>query len=121
MTRHASVDFIIWILKANVILWVINGLLLLALLASGSGFNYIVDSNLFSKITLFETGVIFIVGGAIAFSGSASSSKIKEHFLKSREQWTMEKLRTHEKKANRYLLLAAVIFVESLLISILGF
>jgi hypothetical protein len=77
-------------------------------------------SGYFSKITLIETGVSFLVGGALAFSGSILSSKTKEYVLKSDEQWSIEKLRKSERKANKYIILAVILFVESILISFFG-
>jgi hypothetical protein len=78
------------------------------------------SSGYFSKITLLETGIAFLIGGAIAFSGSIFPSKAKEHVLKSDEKWSIERLRESEKRANKYIFLAVFLFVESIIISFLG-
>ena len=107
----------IWFLKANAVVWAINSSLLAILLLLGFSW---VNSGYFSKITLFETGISFLVAGALAFSGSALPSKAREVVLKSGEQWSIEKLRRSEKRANKYIVLAAILLVESILISFLG-
>ena len=111
--------WLIWILKGNLIVWIINILLLALLVFSGSNFNDLVFSGFFSKVTLLETGIALLIGGALAFSGSVLPSKAREYILKSDEQWSMEKLRKNEKRANKYLVLAVFLFFESIIISFL--
>jgi hypothetical protein len=111
---------LIWILKANLIIWTINALLFVILVFSGSNVTNLAFSGYFSKITLLETGVSFLVGGALAFSGSVLPSKAKEYALKSDERWSIEKLRKSEKRANKYIILAIMMLVESILISFFG-
>ena len=89
------------------------------LVFSGSNFNDLVFSGYFSKITLLETGIALLIGGALAFSGSVLSSKAREHILKSDENWSMEKLRKTEKRANKYIVFALFLFFESIIISFL--
>ena len=110
----------IFILRGNLVVWFVNTLLFVILVFSGSTLDVLVSSDFFSKMTLFEAGVFFLVGGAIAFFGSASPSKIKEHILKSDERWSIEKLRKSEKRANKYIALAILLFAESLIVSFLG-
>ncbi len=111
----------VWVLKGNLIIWAINVVLLGLLGLSGSSWSTLVFSSYFSKIVLFETGICFVVGGALAFSGSVLPSKTKEYVLKSDEQWSIEKLRKSEKRANRYLILAIFLLAESIIISLFGF
>jgi len=77
-------------------------------------------SGYFSIITMFETGISFVIGGAIAFSGSILPSKAKEYALKSDGEWSIEKLRKSEKIANKYIMMAVLMFIESVIISFLG-
>jgi len=109
-----------WELKANALLWLINGLLLLTLVLIGNDFQELISSMLVSKLALLETGIAFLFGGIIAFSGSVSASKSKELILKSNEHWSIEKLKTHEKLANKYLLLALITLIVSIIISLIG-
>ncbi len=109
--------YLIWILKANVVIWVVNVVLFFILHFSDVKFSV---SGYFSVISLFEAGLSFLIGGALAFSGSALPHKAKEHVLKSNEPWSIENLRSSEKRANKYLILGAVLFVECLIVSILA-
>jgi hypothetical protein len=111
----------IWIGKANLIIWIINAAVFAVLAATSSGWTELLLSGYFSKITLLETGIAFLAAGAIAFSGSVLPSKAKEYSRKTNEQWSMDKLRKNEKKANKYIALAVILFLESLLVSFLGF
>lgn len=120
MTRSFWQMQSIWILKSNFIIWTINGLLAGILVLSGSSLTNLAFSGYFSKVTLLETGVSFLVGGALAFSGSVFPSKAKEYVRKSDEQWSIEKLRKSEKRANKYIALAILLFIESLIASFLG-
>jgi len=107
----------IWIIKANLIVWAINAVLFLILVFSG--FKW-ANSGYFSKITLLETGISFLVGGLLAFSGSVLPSKVKGQIRRSNEEWSIEKLRSSEKSANKYLILAVILFVECLIAAFLG-
>jgi hypothetical protein len=111
----------IWELKAIALIWLINGIVVLMLILMGNDFQTLLAATIFSKLTLLESGITFLIGGIIAFSGSVSASKSKEVLLKSREQWSIEKLKLSEKTANNYLLLALIILVISIIISILGY
>lgn len=120
MARPSLRIWSIWILKANLIIWAINALVLGILIPSGSSPASLVFSHYFSIITLLETGVAFFIGGAIAFSGSILPGKVKDYAHKSNERWSVDKLRESERRANRYLVLALILFAESVLISFLG-
>ncbi len=109
-----------WEIKAIVILWVINTVIAVGLTLGINGFPFL-SSTLLSKLTFVETGVALLVGGVVAFSGSVSASKSKEFILKSEQHWSVDKLRAQEKQANKYLLLAALFFVQSIIISFVGF
>jgi len=111
---------LIWVLKANLIIWTANIFLFAILVFSGSEVINLAFSGYFSKITLLETGVSFLIGGAFAFSGSVLPSKAKEYALKSDERWSIEKLRKSEKRANKYIILAIIMLIESIIISFFG-
>jgi hypothetical protein len=120
MTQPSWQTQVIWILQRNLIIWAVNGLLFAILVLSGSSLTNLAFSGYFSKITLLETGFSFLVGGALAFSGSVLPSKAKEYVRKSDEQWSIEKLRKSEKRANKYIFLAVILFAESIIVSFLG-
>jgi hypothetical protein len=110
---------LVWILKANLIAWGFNALVFVILIFSGSSVLSLV-SGYFSKITLLETGVSFLIAGAIAFSGSVLPSKAKEYALKSDDRWSIEKLRKNEKRANKYIIFAVIMLIESIIVSLFG-
>lgn len=120
MTNSSWQRQLIWVLKGNLIIWTVNALLCAILVLSGSTLTNLAFSGYFSKITLIETGVSFLVGGALAFSGSVLPSKTKEYVLKSDERWSMEKLRKSEKRANKFIVLAVILLIESIIIGFLG-
>ena len=109
-----------WILKANLVIWLINVVAFGVFVAAGFELNIILNQSFFSKLVLLETGVTFLVGGFFAFSGSALQNKTREHLLKKEEKWSIETLKNKEKRANKYIILAAVLFVQSLVIGFLG-
>jgi hypothetical protein len=111
----------IWQLKTNLGVWIVNGVLLIAFSIVSSGFLQVLHLEFFSKLTFVETGVFLIIGGLVAFSGSVSATKSREFILKSNERWSIEKLRASEKRSIKFLILGVTLFVESLLISFLGY
>lgn len=121
MVHPTLPTWFIWLGKANLIVWTINAVVFVVLAGVISGWVALFSSGYFSKITLLETGIAFLVAGAIAFSGSVLPSKAKEYGRKTGEEWSVDKLRKSEKKANKYIVLAIILFLESLLISFLGF
>ena len=117
MASAYSQESFVWVIKANLAVWALNASSFAVLFLLG--FHW-VNSGYFSKITLLETGVSFLVGGALAFSGSALPSKTREQILKRDEKWSIESLKSSEKKANKWLILAVLLFVECLVASFLG-
>lgn len=65
-------------------------------------------------ILLLEAGIIFLVGGFIPLFSSIFPSKIREHIFHSDEEWSQEKHRKTQVKVNVYIILGAMLFVESL-------
>ncbi len=118
---HASWrTWVTWLLVGNSVVWVINTVFFSALVFTGSSVAGLIGSSFFSKMTLLETGVAFLIGGALAFSGSVLPSKTQEQIFKKGEPWSMEKLKKSEKRANKFIVLALVLFLESLIISLFG-
>jgi len=120
MTKIIWKTQIIWFLKANLVIWAINGAILLIVVLFGYNVFSLVSSGYFSKITFLETGVTLLVGGTLAFLGSASATKNKEIINKTHEEWSIDKLKKSEKRANKYFIVAAIMFAQSILISLLG-
>ncbi len=109
-----------WEIKSSLLLWIANGILLVVFSFAINNFQ-VSTYSLFSKLTLAETGIILLVAGLIAFSGSVSANKSKEYLSKSTQNWTMDKLRVREKQANKYLFLALLFFLQSIIISFVGY
>jgi hypothetical protein len=117
MTNSSWQKSLVWILKANLVIWSINASIFAILVFSGAKSAV---SSYFSIVTLLETGLALLIGGALAFSGAALPNRMKGQIRKSDEQWSIEKLKSSEKRANRYLILAAIMFAECLTVSFLG-
>ncbi len=71
-------------------------------------------------MTLLETGLSFLLAGALAFSGSVLPNKAREQVFKSDEKWSIVKLKNSEKRANRYIILAVILLAESIIVSLFG-
>ena len=104
-----------WVLKINLAFLVVDLLLLpfLSLFLKVSVLA-LVKGGFFSMILLLESGVIFLMGGLIAISSSIFPSKVKEHVFHSGEEWSQEKHKKSEKRANLYILTGAILFLESI-------
>jgi hypothetical protein len=112
--------WITWLLAGNLVAWVANAVFFGVLILLGSSIADLVRSSFFSKMALLETGIAFLIGGALAFSGSVLPSKAQEQILKRGEPWSMDKLKKSEKRANKFIVLAVILFLESLAISFFG-
>jgi hypothetical protein len=109
-----------WEVKAILIIWIVNlsFIVISTIILTDFRFN---SNAILSKLTFVETGIILLVGGIISFLGSVSASKNKEFISKTEEHWTIDILRSREKQANKYLILSALLFVQSIIISFIGF
>ncbi len=119
MKPFAAHSLLKWTIKLNIIIWGVNFLIFILLTLSDHNVSLL--TAYFSKALLLETGIAFLVGGILALSSSVLSSKAREYVSKSEEHWSIETLKIGEKRANKYLLLAIILFVQSLIISILGY
>lgn len=104
-----------WALKVNLAFLIIDLLLLpfFSLFFEVSVLMLVKD-GFFSTMLLLDSGIIFLVGGLIAFSSSIFPSKVKEHVFHSEEKWSQEKHRKSERKANLYILTGILLFLESI-------
>ena len=80
-------------------------------------FFMLIGTGYFPKMLLLEAGIVFLVGGGIAFSSSIFAGKVREHVLHSEEKWSIEKLIKGEKRADLYILAGIFFFVESIAVS----
>ncbi len=111
---------LIWVLKLNVIVWIVDLVLFGVLVLLGLDAFGIVAAGYFSKVLLLEAGVIFVVGGAVAFSSGIFSSKVRDHISHSEERWSVEKLSKSEKKANLFIITGVFLFLQALIVSFFG-
>jgi hypothetical protein len=118
MTPFVGQSLLKWTIKLNIIIWAANCLIFVVLTLVNH--NALLPA-FFSKVSFFETGMTFLVGGIIAFSSSVLPSKAREYVSKKEEHWSIDTLKVGEKRANKYLLLAIILFIESILISVLGY
>lgn len=110
---------VIWVLKVNLAFLVIDLLLLpfLSLFFKVS-VPTLVKGGFFPMMLLLDSGIIFLVGGLIAMSSSIFPSKVREHVFHSGEDWSQEKHKKSEAKANLYILTGILLLLESI---VLGF
>ena len=106
---------VIWALRVNFII-VIFDLILLAvwLLLQSADLIVPMRRDLFSVLLFLESALVFLAGGVVAMSGSIFPSKIREHFFRSKEEWSAEKHKKSEARANLYILAGVFLFFESL-------
>ncbi|HUK84744.1 MAG TPA: hypothetical protein VLU95_02670 [Candidatus Acidoferrum sp.] len=119
MSRFAMNSLIKWTIKLNVIIWIANVIIFVILTLIDR--NATVLQTFFTKASFLETGITLLVGGILTFSSSVLPSKAREYISKSEEHWSIDTLKIAEKKANKYLLLAVILFIQSIIISFLGY
>ncbi len=119
MSRFAGHSLLKWMIKLNVIVWVANCLIFVILTLVDH--NAMLLQAFFTKASFLETGITFLVGGVLTFSSSVLPSKAREYISKSEEHWSIDTLRIAEKRANKYLLLAIILFIQSIIISFFGY
>lgn len=101
-------------LKVNFVILVIDVVVFAVwLLLQEVGLVGYVRRDFFAVLLLLESAVVFLAGGAVAMSTSIFPSKIREHFLHSKETWSAEKHRKSEARANLYILVGIFLFSES--------
>jgi hypothetical protein len=105
-------------LKANAIVWLINIIILALFFIYGVSTASLLQTGYFSKMLLLETGITFLIAGATAFSGSILTSKMREQFLHSTDKFSVEKLRDNENKANLFIIMGILLFLQSLIASL---
>ena len=102
-----------WVLKVNLTFLAIDLLLLLFLsLFLGVSVLSLVKAGFFPMMLLLDCGIIFLAGGLIAMSYSIFPSKIREYVFHS-DEWSEEKQKKSERKANLYILTGIILFLES--------
>jgi len=111
---------VVWALKVNLLILAIDlGLLATWLLLSDNNMLAPSRRDFFPLLLLLESGLIFLVGGAVALSSSIFPSKIREHVFHSEEKWSKEKLKRGEARANLYILAGFFLFFESVGLALL--
>jgi hypothetical protein len=75
--------------------------------------------NLFTALLLVEAGALFLLGGFVAYGGTIFVSKVRQHILKTGGDWKPEDAMRGEENALSYVLLASLLFAESLLLSLI--
>lgn len=106
---------VVWALRVNFIILLFD-LILLAIWLLLQSANLIVPMrrDLFSVLLFLESALVFLAGGVVAMSSSIFPSKIREHFFRSKEEWSAEKHKKSEARANLYILAGVFLFLESL-------
>ena len=106
---------ITWILKANLVVLTLDFLILFLLsLFLDADMITLVRGGFFPTVLLLDSGLLLLAGGLIAMAHSIFPSKIREYVFHSTEDWSQEKHKEGEKRANLYILAGIVLFLESL-------
>ena len=104
-----------WALKVNFAIVVIDAILLaIGFVLQNASIIAPLRRDFVIILLLFESALVLITGGAVAMSTSIFPTKIREHFFRSKEEWSAEKHRKSEARANLYILVGIFLFVESL-------
>jgi len=108
-----------WGLKVNLIVLAVDLPILIAVwLSQGSDLLSTVRGY-FPAMLLVEAAVVFIIGGLIPLSSTIFFSRVRKHFLHSDEEWSADKHKESEERANYLILTGIFLFVESLAVSAL--
>jgi len=105
---------LLWVLRANAIVVVIDLIILAVwLLLQSANLVAPVRRDFFTVLLLLESALVFLAGGAVAMSTSIFPSKVREYFFRSKEKWSPEKHKKSEARANLYILVGILLFLES--------
>jgi len=74
--------------------------------------------DVLATLLLLESGILFLIGGFIAYGGTIFISKVRQQYFKSGENWTPESSMKGEKNALFFVALAGILFAESLILSV---
>ena len=106
---------LLWVLRANAIVVVIDLIVLAVwLLLQSSNLVAPVRKDFFTVLLLLESALVFLAAGAMAMSTSIFPSKVREYFFRSKEKWSPEKHKKSEARANLYILVGILLFLESI-------
>lgn len=113
-------SLLFWMLKADAVVLAVDLSVFGVFMTLGFNAVDLAAGRFFSITLLLGCGIAFLVGGAMAFTAGIFSAKVKEQITHQDEPWSVEKLKKGEQKAHPFLVLAVVLFVESLLLSLFG-
>jgi len=104
-----------WALEVNFVILIIDAILFaIGFVLQSASIIAPLRRDFVIILLLIESALVFITGGAVAMSTSIFPTKIREHFFHSKEEWSAEKHKKSEARANLYILVGIFLFVESL-------
>jgi len=74
--------------------------------------------NFFITSLLIEAGICFLIGGLIVYRGTIFVNRLSHYLFKSEAEWSPEIAKNAEKSSFFYLLLATLLFLESIILSL---
>ncbi len=105
---------LLWVLRANAIIVAIDLVCLAVwLLLQNANLVAPVRKDFFAVLLLLESALVFLAAGAVAMSTSIFPSKVREYFFRSKEKWSSERHKKSEARANLYILVGILLFLES--------
>ncbi len=66
-----------------------------------------------------ESGIVFVVAGAIVMSSGIFGGKVREHVFHSGDKWSQDKLKQSERRANVIIVLAILLFIEAIALALI--
>jgi hypothetical protein len=104
-----------WALEVNFVILIIDAILFaIGFVLQSASIIAPLRRDFVIVLLLLESALVFLTGGAVAMSTSIFPTKIREHFFHSKEEWSAEKHKKSEARANLYILVGIFLFVESL-------
>lgn len=101
---------------AGAVVAIVNGLNL-ALVYVGSLYAWPAAAT-FGTVSLAEGAAFLVLAGGMDYTASVFPSKVRQHLLKSGEEWSAERHRRTQSNALKYLVVGAVLLVEALVVPV---
>jgi hypothetical protein len=112
-------ELVTWGLKASLIVLAVDlPIVIVVWLFQGSDLLSTVR-RYFPVMLLVEAAIVFIIGGLIPLTSTIFFSRVRKHFLRSDEEWSVVKHKESEERANYLIFTGIFLFLESLAVSAL--
>ena len=73
--------------------------------------------GIFPTLLLLESGLVLLAGSLSVLSSTVFFSKVRQYVFHSKEKWSMDEYKRGERRALPYILIGAMLFGETMLLS----